>query len=143
MRHPRAWPSPDTDRTGLSTGGRAVLVVDDDKGVRRLTARMLRSDGYRVLEADSGADALRMLEEDPGIDLVLTDIVMPGMDGFELADRATGRLPGLRVMLMTGHAPQLTALLQDRDLVLPLLLKPFTAEQLSAKVREVLAPEEN
>jgi len=116
-----------------------VLVVDDDRGVRRLTARMLRMAGYTVLEAESGMEALRTLESDPSIRLVVTDIVMPEMDGLALADRALARIPDLRVVLMTGHSPELTAQLDLRDARIPVLLKPFTAEQLLGKVRDTLA----
>jgi DNA-binding NtrC family response regulator len=136
---PRAWLAPESDRTGLAAEACSVLVVDDDRGVRRLTARMLRTVGYRVLEAESGAEALRTLESDPGISLLVTDIVMPEMDGLALADRALAILPQLRVVLMTGHAPELTAQLDLRDSPLPVLLKPFTAEQLLGKVRDTLA----
>lgn len=138
-RQPRAWLAPESDRTGLAAGACSVLVVDDDRGVRRLTARMLRMEGYKVLEAESGAEALRALESDPDIRLLVTDIVMPEMDGLALADRALAKLPHLRVVLMTGHAPELTAQLDLRNSPLPVLLKPFTAEQLLGKVRDTLA----
>jgi DNA-binding NtrC family response regulator len=136
---PRLWLSPETDRTGLARKSSAVLVVDDDRGVRRLTARMLRAEGYRVVEADSGAEALRLLESEPGIRLLLTDIVMPEMHGMELAEQVLARHPQLRVLLMTGHAPELTAQLGKLDTRLPVLLKPFSKEQLSAKVRDTLS----
>jgi DNA-binding NtrC family response regulator len=138
-RQPRAWLAPEGDRTGLAGGAFCVLVVDDDHGVRRLTARMLRTQGYQVFEAESGAEALRTLESEPDIRLLVTDIVMPGMDGLALADQALAKLPQLRVMLMTGHAPELTAQLNLRPSPLPVLLKPFTAEQLVGKVRDTLA----
>ena len=137
-RRPGARLSPEADRTGLAVGSHSVLVVDDDRGVRRLTARMLRVAGYSVLEAASGEEALRMLDADPGVRLVVTDIVMPGMDGLDLADLALAKVPNLRVVLMTGHAPRLTDLLELRDAPLPVLLKPFTGEQLIDKVRDVL-----
>ena len=138
-RQPRGWRSPESDKTGLAAGLCSVLVVDDDRGVRRLTARMLRTDGYKVLEAESGEEALRMLESDPSIRVVVTDIVMPEMDGLALADRALAQLPGRRVVLMTGHAPELTAKLDHSDSPLPVLLKPFTAQELLGKVRDTLA----
>lgn len=133
------WLSPETDRTGLSGAGCSVLVVDDDKGVRRLTARMLRTQGYRVLEAGSGAEALQTLQEEPSVQVLVTDIVMPEMHGLDLADRVLAAAPGLRVVLMTGHAPELTVQLELRDTQLPVLLKPFTAEQLFTKVRDALS----
>jgi len=142
-RQPRAWLTPESDRTGLSAAVCSVLVVDDDRGVRRLTARMLRTEGYKVLEAESGAEALRALESDPDIRLLVTDIVMPEMDGLALADRALAKLPRLRIVLMTGHAPELTTQLDLRESPLPVLLKPFTAEQLLGKVRDTLAGKEH
>ena len=135
----RAWLSPETDRTGLGAEGPSVLVVDDDRGVRRLTARMLRLAGYKVLEAESGAEAMQVLESNPEISLLVTDIVMPEMHGLDLADRVRARLPNLRVVLMTGHALELTVELELRDSRLPVLLKPFTAQQLLTKVREELS----
>jgi CheY-like chemotaxis protein len=137
-RHPRARLSPEADKTGLAAGGYTVLVVDDDRGVRRLTARMLRGEGYQVLEAESGEEALRLLESDPGINLVVTDIVMPEMHGLDLADLALAKIPHLKIVLMTGHAPELTSQLDVRASRLPVLLKPFTSEQLLGKVREAL-----
>ncbi|HEY7612683.1 MAG TPA: response regulator [Gemmatimonadales bacterium] len=135
-REPRL--SPQADRTGLQPSRPAVLVVDDDRGVLRLTARMLRLDGYMVLEAGSGAEALRLLETEPEIRLVLTDVVMPGMHGLDLATKVLQRERGPRVILMTGHAAQLSAQLDQRDPSLPLLLKPFTSQQLIKTVRRVL-----
>jgi CheY-like chemotaxis protein len=140
---PRAWLSPESDRTGVAAEAQAVLVVDDDRGVRRLTARMLRAEGYRVLEAASGPEALQMLEADSGVRLVVTDIVMPEMHGLDLADRALAKVPGLRIVLMTGHAPELTVQLGLRESPLPVLLKPFSATQLLGKVREALGHQPN
>ena len=130
--------SPDADRTGLGPPSRSVLVVDDDRGVRRLTARMLRLEGYDVLEAESGTEALRLLDSAAGVSLVLTDVVMPGMHGLDLAERVLAREPSPRVVLMTGHAAELSGQLEQREPRLPLLLKPFTSEQLLGTVRHVL-----
>ncbi len=143
VRDVHPWLSPDTDRTGLSGAGCAVLVVDDDRGVRRLTARMLRTQGYQVYEAASGQEALRALKDEPSIQLVVTDIVMPEMHGLDLADRVLAAMPDLHVVLMTGHAPELTVQLELRDTQLPVLLKPFTAEQLFTKVRNALGGEQH
>jgi CheY-like chemotaxis protein len=135
------WLSPDYDRTGLQPDRRLVLVVDDDRGVLRLTARMLRLEGYTVLEASSGEDALRLLDTEPDIRLVLTDVVMPGMHGLDLASRILQRPRPPQVVLMTGHAAELSSQLERRDPSLPLLLKPFTAQQLVKTVRRVLEQE--
>lgn len=138
-RDPRL--SPHTDRTGTQPDGHVVLVVDDDRGVLRLTARMLRLEGYTVLEASSGAEALRVLDTEPDIRLVVTDVVMPGMHGLDLAAQILGRERRPGVVLMTGHAAELSAQLEQRDPSLPLLLKPFTAQQLIKTVRKALGEE--
>lgn len=132
------WRSPHADRTGLQPDADAVLVVDDDRGVLRLTARMLRLEGYTVLEAGSGLEALRVLDTEPGIRVVVTDVVMPGMHGLDLAARIRERERRPRVVLMTGHAAELSGQLEQRDPSVPLLLKPFTAQQLLRTVRGAL-----
>jgi CheY-like chemotaxis protein len=135
-REPRL--SPDQDRTGVQPPGHAVLVVDDDRGVLRLTARILRLEGYTVLEAASGPDALRILDGQPDVRLVLTDVVMPEMHGLDLAAKIMEREQGPKVVLMTGHAAELSGQLEHRDPSLPLLLKPFTSQQLIKTVRKAL-----
>jgi DNA-binding NtrC family response regulator len=132
------WLSPDPDRTGLQPSGHTVLVVDDDHGVLRLTARILRLEGYTVLEAASGVDALRILDDEPDVRLVLTDVVMPEMHGLDLAAKILAREQGPSVVLMTGHAAELSGQLERRDPSLPLLLKPFTSQQLVKTVRKAL-----
>jgi DNA-binding NtrC family response regulator len=113
-------------------------VVDDDRGVLRLTARILRLEGYTVLEAASGPDALRILDGQPDVRLVLTDVVMPEMHGLDLAAKIMEREQGPKVVLMTGHAAELSGQLEHRDPSLPLLLKPFTSQQLIKTVRKAL-----
>jgi two-component system, cell cycle sensor histidine kinase and response regulator CckA len=138
-REPRLSPHP--DRTSQRPSVQSVLVVDDDRGVLRLTARMLRLDGYTVLEADSGEEALRLLETEPTIALVVTDVVMPGMHGLDLVARIRERSRPPQVVLMTGHAAELSSHLEQRDPSVPLLLKPFTSEQLLRTVRRALGHE--
>lgn len=135
------WLSPDPDRTGVRPAGHCVLVVDDDRGVLGLTARMLRLQGYNVLEASSGVEALRLLESEPDIRLVLTDVVMPEMHGLDLVAKILERDPRPQVVLMTGHAAELSGQLERRDPSLPLLLKPFTSQQLIKTVRLALGDE--
>ena len=135
-REPRLSPHP--DRTGLRPAGHAVLVVDDDRGVLRLTARILRLEGYIVLEAASGEEALRILDHEEEVRLVLTDVVMPEMHGLDLAAKIMAREQPPQVVLMTGHAAELSARLERRDPSLLLLLKPFTSQQLIKTVRKVL-----
>jgi CheY-like chemotaxis protein len=135
------WLSPNPDRAAQRPDAPTVLVVDDDRGVLRLTARMLRLEGYTVLEAGSGGEALGLLDAEPDIGLVLTDVVMPGMHGLELASRIQERQQQPKIVLMTGHAAELSAQLERRDPSMPLLLKPFTSQQLVKTVRAVLTDE--
>lgn len=83
---------------------KTILLVDDDFGVRKVLSQSLEMDGYRVLEAHSGADAIRVYEQHVGaIDLLLSDIVMGGMSGIDLAERLKSSKPNLKVILMSGH----------------------------------------
>jgi CheY-like chemotaxis protein len=119
-----------------------VLVVDDNEQSLRLTARMLREEGYHVVEARSGERALECLET-RDVTVVLTDIAMPGgIDGLELAHRIMSANPSRPVVLMSGYDrvfPQLAALAAK----LPLLQKPFSADQLGRQIREALQREAN
>jgi PAS domain S-box-containing protein len=121
-------------------GAGTVLVVEDEEAVRTLASRVLRGKGYRVLEAASADLALAILggSREP-IDLLLTDVVMPGMSGPALAQRLVGRHPSLRVLYMSGYAEEAI----ERQGSLPaggdLLEKPFTADQLARRVRAAIA----
>jgi CheY-like chemotaxis protein len=114
-----------------------ILVVDDVESVRQLTRRSLEHAGHRVLEAGDGVEALACLAENPTVELVVTDLRMPNMDGWELATRLSGRSPRLPVLFMSGFDEHLaSATVAGR--VLP---KPFTPEQLDERIREVLGTE--
>jgi signal transduction histidine kinase/CheY-like chemotaxis protein len=117
--------------------GRTVVLVEDEPQLRAVTARMLERHGFRV-EALSGGDAaLELLRGDGDPALLLTDVVMPGISGLELADRAIGLRPGLPVLLMSGFPRDIwerSGL--DRDL--PLIDKPFESEKLLAMIESVL-----
>jgi two-component system, cell cycle sensor histidine kinase and response regulator CckA len=106
-----------------------VLVVDDDEGLRTLVRSMLRLGGYEVLSASDAEEALALAEAHEGtLDLLLTDIIMPGLQGPELAQRLQAAYPTLRVLLMTGatSAPPMA------------LRKPFGVSALLAAVRSAL-----
>lgn len=112
-----------------------VLVVDDDASARRIVTEILRRGGYTVLEAAAGTEALSVSwAHDGGIDLLLTDIVLPGMNGVQLASRIADQRPGIAVVFMSGR-PEVDAV---RFGVLapsyPFLPKPFGAAELLAMV---------
>jgi signal transduction histidine kinase len=120
-------------------GTETVLLVEDEAGVRTFVRTVLRRFGYRVLEADSAETALNLVAHVDGpIDLLLTDVVLPGLDGRELALQLTRDRPSLRVLFMSGYASALTTV---DGFLLPgahLLEKPFTAQALLAKTRDLL-----
>jgi hypothetical protein len=124
-----------------AVGGQTVLVVEDEDSVRRLADRILRSAGYRVVVASNGADALATLQQEAdGIDLLLTDVVMPGMLGPELVERATAMRPQLKVVYMSGYIPQVSARLgMTTPLDRPFVEKPFTSKTLLTTLSDALA----
>ena len=121
---------------------RLVLVVDDDEAVRRLLANHLRSIGCRVLEASGGQEALRLAGKavEP-IDLLLTDVVMPDMDGWELQEALRGQQPGLPTLLMSAYGAEVLARHVPDPGEVELLAKPFRLVEAERRVREML--EEN
>jgi CheY-like chemotaxis protein len=120
-------------------GDETVLVVEDQEAVRRLTKTILEEHGYRVLEAASGAEAHAVAREHAGeIDLLLTDVVMPGMDVRTLSGQLRDLRPNLRVILMSGYAGDLTAHEGAPASGLAYIQKPFVPEELATKVRGVL-----
>jgi CheY-like chemotaxis protein len=122
-------------------GSETVLVVEDEEAVRHLVCRVLRGKGYRVLEATNGETALALVEgtSEP-IHLLLTDLIMPEMGGSALAERLVAARSSLRVLFITGYAPEAVERQGDLPDGTGLLEKPFSAVQLAQKVREVLAP---
>ncbi|MEO8088838.1 MAG: response regulator [Gemmatimonadales bacterium] len=116
-----------------------VLVVDDEEMVRRLAVRMLLGQGYRVLEASSGDEAVRMLQRgSQAIDGVLTDLAMPGLRGRQLGETISSCWPRVRVIYMSGFAAERMVTDGALDPNDPFVQKPFTAQQLSRIVREAL-----
>ena len=113
-----------------------ILVVEDGDAVRNLVCLMLVQNGYRVLEARDGLHALRVCEaHSEPIQLVLTDLVMPNMQGADLAERLRRARPELRILLMSGYEPVVQRLGRRSVAFLP---KPFTSVELVKKVRQVL-----
>jgi CheY-like chemotaxis protein len=116
-----------------------VLVVDDEPAVRRLLRRQLEALGCTVLEAESGPGALRLLLGRRGtLDLVLSDVVMPEMNGTELADRILADSPEQCIVLMSGHVPGGLAKIGRRERIVPILRKPLLPDQLREVVSLVL-----
>jgi two-component system, cell cycle sensor histidine kinase and response regulator CckA len=120
------------------TGVETVLVVEDEPTVRRLAVLGLRAHGYAVLEAADGAEAIEAATRvGTTIDVIVSDVMMPGMSGPELLNRLSTIAPQARAMLMSGHAES-TVLSPQTALRYAFLPKPFTPERLARKVREVL-----
>lgn len=113
---------------------KTILVVDDDPGVLDYASNVLEDCGYDVLTAADGAAALLVLRDHPHIDLLFTDIVMPGLDGAEVARRASQQRPQLKILFTSGY---------PADVVLagPLLKKPYRPQQLAHQVAALLASE--
>ncbi|HET6836696.1 MAG TPA: response regulator [Gemmatimonadales bacterium] len=138
---PSARLAPDQDRTGPAQSAVTIMVVDDDDRVRRVTARMLRDEGYDVLEARSGEQALEQLAGAEQVQIVLTDIAMPGgMNGVELAEKVLAEAPWRRIVLMSGY-DRLFPKWGSIGARFPLLMKPFKADQLIQQMSEVLKRE--
>jgi len=131
-----AAPAVEGPRSGRGT----ILLVEDQETVRQLVSRVLRSSGYHVIEAGDGPQALAVADSQVrSIDLLITDVVMPGMSGRELAGRLAARREGLRVLFISGYAPN--AILDEGflDSGAEYLQKPFTPAQITARAGEMLA----
>jgi PAS domain S-box-containing protein len=124
---------------GDGRGSETVLLVEDHPEVRRLTREMLRQRGYRLIEAADGAEALALAAGHQGpIDALVTDVVMPGMNGRELAARLLQQRPLVKVLLISGYAAGALGTQGVLDPGLAYLPKPFTAAQLALKLRQVI-----
>lgn len=122
--------------------GRIILVLDDEPEVRKLVAIMLSSNGYKVLSAGNGESAIKAFKRSKRpVDLVLLDVVAPGLSGPMVADRLTELQPGLRVLYMSGYDGTNVVQRYVVDKGHALITKPFTERQLAKKVREVLSAE--
>jgi two-component system, cell cycle sensor histidine kinase and response regulator CckA len=121
-----------------SGGTETILLVEDAQLVRKLTQELLEVRGYHVIEAASPEEALRVCQSHDGaIDLILSDIIMPKITGRELAEQAVRLRPGIKILLMSGYADEIT-----RSLIVKtgfhFIAKPFTSDALAIKVREAL-----
>jgi CheY-like chemotaxis protein len=123
----------------LARGSETILLVDDEEGVRKLVYAVLKSNGYDVLEASNGSAALSAYEKNSHkIDMVLTDVVMPQMNGFEMVKHLVEKTPGLKILYMSGYRDNAVGGSSGEEAPRAFLHKPFTPDSLLAKVREVL-----
>ncbi len=116
-----------------------VLVVDDERAIREVTHRVLTTAGYQVMTAGSGDEAVRLLgDPDLTVDMVLTDVVMPGMTGAAFADRAHALRPGMPILFMSGYEQEDFAGAGGTDPLMQIIGKPFSRLALLAKVSQML-----
>ncbi|HEY5475942.1 MAG TPA: PAS domain S-box protein [Tepidiformaceae bacterium] len=140
---PQVTEAAGTDRpepaVASSTGTETILLAEDNAGLRKLATRVLEPAGYTVLGTASGEEALRLLErhEEP-VHLLLSDVVMPGMSGRQLAERIAETRPGMKVLYMSGYTSDTIVRHGVLEARVPFLNKPFTGAALLRKVREVL-----
>jgi DNA-binding NtrC family response regulator len=126
-------------RHGEPVGSETILLVEDEKALRKLGKRVLSDAGYRVLEASDGAMALRIAAEEVGeIDLVLSDVEMPTLGGRGMVDELHELSPGMRVLFMSGYTDNEILRRGIKTSDSDFLQKPFTAETLCAAVRKAL-----
>lgn len=124
------------------TGAGTVLLVEDEDAVRVFGARALRNKGYQVLEARGGEEALRILEEQKGkVDLLISDVVMPQMDGPTLIRHVKEKMPDIKVIFISGYTEDRFREQLREGEVVHFLSKPFSLKQLAGKVKEVLTGE--
>lgn len=127
---------PRADLTGQGT----ILLVEDEEGLRSLNARGLRSRGYTVVEASNGIEAMEMLDEQNGaVDLVVSDVVMPEMDGPTLLKEMRARNPNLKIIFVSGYAEEAFEKSLPENEQFAFLAKPFALSALIAKVKETMA----
>jgi nitrogen-specific signal transduction histidine kinase len=120
-----------------ATGAETVLLCEDEVMVRLVTRRALERAGYRVVDCANAAEAVRQVEQGLAFDLLLTDVVMPGMGGVELAEHLSAARPGLKVLFVSGYTDADFDALSKGDRR-SFLAKPFSAQDLTTRVRELL-----
>jgi CheY-like chemotaxis protein len=130
-------------REGILPGNETILIVEDQDAVREIAASVLEKAGYLVMKAEDGSEALRKARAHRGrIDLLLSDVVMPEMSGPEVAERLLRRHPAMKVLFMSGYAGSVVDRFKLEEAGHNVLQKPFTAHDLSRRIREMLDDEE-
>jgi CheY-like chemotaxis protein len=123
--------------------GQTVLLVEDEAAIRKLGSTMLRQLGYQVLPANTPSEALRLAEERAGeIALLLTDVVMPEMNGRDLADHLRSLYPAIKILFMSGYTSNVIVHRGVLDDGVNFLAKPFSKNDLALKVHSALVPDE-
>jgi CheY-like chemotaxis protein len=137
VKEPQQPPKSESPSPG---SGEVILVVEDDEGVREYVTEVLKELNYRVMSAPDGVEALRLLKDpEKHVDLLLTDVVLPGMNGRQLAEAVMPLRPGLRVLFMTGYSRNAIVHQGRLDAGVFLIQKPLSAATLAAKIREVMS----
>jgi CheY-like chemotaxis protein len=132
-------PEPESSGAAPAAGEETILLVEDELVVRRLVAEILESNGYAVLQAGDGPSALELLRRHTGpLDLLVTDVVMPGMSGPDVAGAVAAMRPGAQVLYISGYTDSSAGQHGVLEPGVAFLQKPFDADVLTRKVREVL-----
>jgi CheY-like chemotaxis protein len=125
--------------SSVQRGDEAILVVEDDKLVRRYVITQIESLGYKTLEAGNASEALEIIDENNGIDLLFTDVIMPGsMNGRQLVDAALSRRPGLKTLFTSGYTENAIVHHGRLDTGVLLLTKPYRKSELARMIRLAL-----
>ena len=115
-----------------------IILADDEDGIRLVVSRVLKMKGFEVIECNNAMEALKALQENPKIKLLITDMVMPGMNGEQLITEALKQVPELKAILMSGYSTQFERHTGDKELPFAFISKPFVLADLLTKIQEVL-----
>ncbi len=121
------------------SGSKTVLIVEDDTAVRKAVRFILQKTGYQVLEAGDGEEAMQVFEQHAGpVDLLLTDVLLPGKSGPELAGQVREKQPGMKILYVSGYSKRAVVDQEVSRKGAEFLRKPFSLDELVVKVRKVL-----
>lgn len=126
------------NRKMKSNSNKTILIVDDEEALSQMLNDLLSSEGYKVLEANNAARALGILKS-THVDLLISDIIMPGMDGFELVAKVKELYPQVKIQLVSGYSEQIK---NDNVLHKKILYKPYSQFDMIERVKDILSGEE-